>query len=91
MDIPGAFCGDPVFDDCDGSWDYGLDCDPFYYECCVPSDPPTQSTTTDTTTTNPSDNGTTVTVPTIPPGGTISNLLTYFLMTLALNFYYFSE
>ena len=54
----GGWCGDAAFDECpDGTWDYGVDCDPSFSTCCVPDIPPTTTTTTagPPTTTTPLD------------------------------------
>ena len=33
----GGECGSAAFDECDGTWNYDIGCDPFYDTCCLPS------------------------------------------------------
>ena len=63
-EIPGAWCGDPLFDTCNGDWDYGIDCDPFLDVCCIPDTVATTTEATDLPT-----NQTTTAWPTSKPGG----------------------
>ena len=53
----GGVCGDPVWEECNGEWDYGLECEPYYAVCCVPNNPPTEPTTTTTEGTTTTDGG----------------------------------
>ncbi|XP_067950219.1 elastase-1-like [Watersipora subatra] len=42
----GGSCGDPVFDNCGGSWDYRTSCSPSYQVCCLPFNPVTSTSAT---------------------------------------------
>lgn len=58
-------------DDCNGDWDYTLDCDPYYYTCCVPHHPITTddpTITEETTTPYTGPTRSTTTQPTPEPG-----------------------
>ena len=73
----GGWCGDPVFDDCSGHWDYGLRCSPSFYECCIPSNPATTAATTEYTgpTTEP-----TTRPPIVPGSRTLKMLRAYIFL-----------
>lgn len=62
----GGSCGDPVYDGCDGEWNYYVDCVPYHQVCCVPRNLPT--TTTDGPTGPTTSQGPTSPRPTYPPG-----------------------